>query len=112
MPQTRHSSLSLHSPARICVCAYVCVCVCVSVCLFSTIFCLLADLALCAALSLVLRRVDRALAGAAVYTFLSRAICPTSQMMFEWSSTINPTANLPPQTYPKPTPNPTCNLDV
>lgn len=51
----------------------------------STAFCLVADLALCASLTVVLRRVDTALAGAAVYTFLARALCPTSNTLFEWS---------------------------
>ena len=43
------------------------------------------DLAVCAALYLVLRTVDKALAGAAIYTFLSRALCPVvSNQVFDW----------------------------
>ena len=50
-----------------------------------TAFVLCCDLAVCAALYLVLRTVDRALAGAAIYTFLSRALCPVvSNQVFDW----------------------------
>lgn len=33
---------------------------------------------------MLLRPVDAALAGAVVYTFASRAVCPTSSIVFEW----------------------------
>ena len=49
-----------------------------------THFCLGSYGALCVALYLVLRPVDATLAGAVVYTFASRAVCPTSSVVFEW----------------------------
>lgn len=47
-------------------------------------FCVVADGLLCLAVYLSLVKVDKMLACAAVYTFVSRAICPRSTVLFQW----------------------------
>ena len=50
-----------------------------------TPFNLVADIGLCISLYFMLRRVDKCLAGAAVYTFLSNALAPYSgNVIFDW----------------------------